>query len=260
MKISVVVPVYKQERTIEEDIAAIGKALAGIAQPSEIVVVVDGSPDKTFEKIRPHSSETVKVFSYEKNKGKGYALRYGAARSDGEIVVFLDSGMDINPEGISMLFEHMKWYRADIIIGSKRHPASKVDYPFIRKVTSSVYQLLVFFLFGLRVHDTQTGLKMFRREVLEKVLPRLLVKQYAIDVEILAIAFHLGFRRIYEAPVDVKYQFDDLTHASTIGNIWRMIKDTLAVFYRLRIKHYYDDENQRYWRLDSELGMGASLV
>ena len=61
-----------------------------------------------------------------------------------------------------------------------------------------------------------------------------------MDIEMLAVARYLGFKRIYEAPVEIDYRFDDLTHASTLDSIFRMLWDTLAVFYRLRILHYYD--------------------
>lgn len=257
--VSVIVPVYKQERTIEADLKNIESALKETARGFEIIAVVDGSPDKSFEKIQPLSSEQIRPFVYEKNKGKGYALRYGAARARGKWIVFLDAGMEINPRGISMLLEHMKWYEADVVVGSKRHPASKVRYPVQRKVTSFFYQIFVYLLFGLKVKDTQTGLKVFKREVLEKVLPRLLVKMYATDIETLAVAHHLGYRRIFEAPVDVDYSFGDLTHAATLRHIWRMIQDTLAVFYRLRILHFYDDGNERRWVFDPDLQMKVNV-
>lgn len=257
--LSVIVPAYKQEGTITKDIKNIEQSLLASSQPFEIVVVVDGSPDKTLESASELESSRIKVFSYAVNKGKGYALRYGAARAVGDPIVFLDAGMEINPRGIGLLWEHLKWYEADIVIGSKRHPASKVSYPLQRRVTSFFYQLLIFLLFGLNVKDTQTGLKMFRREVLTNVLPRLLVKMYAIDIEILAVSRRLGFRRIYEAPVDVSYRFDDLTHAATLGHILRMIKDTLAVFYRLKIQHYYDDGNERKWIYDPDLKMKINI-
>lgn len=259
MVISVIVPVYRQEKTIEDDIKNIEKSLAALGQEFEIVVVVDGSPDASYEKARRLESAKIKIYSYKVNKGKGYALRYGAVRAHGDVVVFLDSGMEINPRGIGMLWEHLKWYQADIVIGSKRHPASKVNYPPVRKIMSFFYQFFIYCLFGLKVKDTQTGIKMFRREVLEKILPRLLVKMYAIDIEMLAVAHYLGFKRIFEAPVDVSYRFDDLTHASTLGHIVRMIKDTLAVFYRLKILHYYDDGNERKWVYDPDLEMNVNI-
>ena len=134
--ISVIVPVYRQEKTIEDDVKNIEKSLAALGQEFEIVVVVDGSPDASYEKARRLESAHVKIYSYNVNKGKGYALRYGAVRARGEVIVFLEAGMEINPRGIGMLWEHLKWYQADIVIGSKRHPASMVNYPPTRKIMS----------------------------------------------------------------------------------------------------------------------------
>ncbi len=95
----------------------------------------------------------------------------------------------------------------DFVIGSKRHPDSLVHYPPSRRVGSWLYQQFVRLLFSLDVRDTQVGLKVFRREVAEEVLPLLLVKQFAFDLEFLAVARALGYRRIREQPVTLEYRF-----------------------------------------------------
>jgi hypothetical protein len=181
------------------------------------------------------------------------------ARSNGDYIVFIDSGMDINPNGISLILEHMEWYDADIMVASKRHSASKVSYPFFRKVLSFGYQVLVRTLFGLKVRDTQVGLKVFKRKVLEKVLPRLVVKRFAFDIEILAVAHHLGFKKIFDAPVEIKLDmFNSSFNLKGVifnKNLWQMVIDTLAVFYRINFLHYYDDNSKRLWVYDKELEM-----
>lgn len=251
--LSVIVPTYKKEKTIKKDLRTIERVLKQIRYDYEIICVVDGRVDRTFEKARQLQSEKIKIYSYLLNRGKGYAVRYGMSRAKGDLIAFIDSGMDIDPNGISMLLEHMEWYRADIIIGSKRHPASIVNYPITRRLFSFIYQLFVRILFGLKVRDTQTGLKIYKRQVLEKVLPRLLVKKFAFDIEILAVARHLGFRRIFEAPI--KINIKAFVNTSTVKDLKQllmatgdMVIDTLAVFYRLYILRYYDNQNWRAWR------------
>ena len=99
-------------------------------------------------------------------------------------------------------------------------------------------------------------MKFFKRQVLEKVLPRLLVKTYAFDIEILAVANYLGFKRIYEAPVEIKLNFGGasiITSQRLLKTVLFMLKDTLTVFYRLKILNYYADGNKRQWRYDPEL-------
>lgn len=252
--LSVIIPAYKQARTIQRSIADIESSLKSIDHNYEIIVVADGMEDKTYERAKICASRTVKVVGYQTNKGKGYALRYGMARSRGDIVAFIDAGSDLNPAGLKMLLLHFEWYHADIIVGSKWHPVSIVQYPWWRKILSKGYGLFVFLLFQVRVRDTQLGMKFFRRTVLQDVLPRLMVKKFACDIEMLAVARHLGYRRIYEAPVELKWdKLNSTISKNIVSSVWNMFVDTLAVFYRLNIVGYYDDSSKRKWRYDPEL-------
>ncbi len=254
--LSVIIPAFKQAKTIKEDILAISAALDQLGLSYQMIIVDDGSPDKTFQKARQVKNSHIQVVGYPVNKGKGYAVRYGMSRAKGDLIAFMDAGMDLNPAGISMLLEHFRWYDADIVVGSKRHLASQVNYPPLRRVYSFFYQLMVRYLFGLKIKDTQVGLKLFKRKVLEDVLPRLLVKKYAFDIEILSVANKLGYTKIYEAPVQLRHQFSSSVN---INEVLKMFKDTLAVFYRLRVRHYYDDGNKRRWKLDPDLNFRVNL-
>ena len=246
--LSLIVPAFKQERTIKKDLENIKDTLEGGLGSDydyEIICVVDGRLDGTEEEAKKVLSSKIRIYSYEGNKGKGYAVRFGMGKAKGDLISFLDAGMDISPKGIMMLMAHMDWYNADIIVGSKRHPVSRVNYPIFRKILSIGYHRGVKVLFGLPLTDTQSGIKIFRREVLDKMLSRLLVKKYAMDIEMLAVAKYLGFDRIYEAPIEVRFN----RTTSRIGwlTIFKMAWDTAAVFYRLKILHYYDDKNRKNW-------------
>lgn len=254
--LSVIIPIYKQEKTIKKDLQHIDKTLKQIRYNYEIIAVVDGtSIDHSFKKIKKLNLQNLKVFGYKNNHGKGYAVRYGMAKTKGDYIAFIDAGMEIDPNGISLVLEHMEWYNADIIVGSKRHPASMVNYPFERKIISFGAHLISKFLLGINVYDTQAGLKIFKRQVLVKVLPRLLIKNYAFDLEILSVANRLGFTKIYESPIKINYNFASLTHATGFKTIYSCLIGALSVFYRLRILNYYDDKNKRQWIYNPELEM-----
>ncbi len=257
--VSVIIPAYKQEKTILKDIKNIDDVMSETRFNYEILVVVDGYfLDKTFENASKIKRKNVKVLGYKNNKGKGFAIRYGMARAKGDYIVFIDSGMDIDPNGISLILEHLEWYGADIMVGSKRHPASKVNYPTIRKIYSLGYYLFVKTLLGVGVKDTQAGLKVFKREVLEAVLPRLMVKAFAFDIEILSVSKYLGFNKIYESPIYLKWDESNTNFSPFMlldKNIRNMIRDTLAVFYRLRVLKYYSDDKKRKWLYDKDLDM-----
>lgn len=246
--ISIVVPAYKQEKFIKDDLKNIIDTLQkGLPEMYnfEVICVVDGELDNTAKEARKITSPHLKVISYAQNHGKGYAVRQGMKAAKGDLISFLDAGMDISPKGVMMLLAHMEWYNADAVVGSKRHPVSKVNYPFLRKVLSTGYHWFVKLAFNLPITDTQSGIKLFKRSVIEKILPRLLVKRYAMDIEMLAVAKYLGFDRMYEAPIEVT--FDSRTSAIKWNTAFKMLWDSVAVFYRLRILHYYDDSNRKNW-------------
>lgn len=255
--LSIIIPVYKQEKTIRKNIKQILDALNTTPYDFEIIPVVDGTRlDKSMRELRRLRNKRIRPLGYKENRGKGFAVRFGMKHALGEIVTFIDSGMDIDPQGIIMLLEHMKWYEADIIIGSKLHAASLVQYPTRRRMVTYAYYLLVKILFGLKVRDTQTGIKAYKRQVLKKVLPRLLVKQFAFDIEILAVANRLGFRRIFDAPVKVNLDWNTSTIKMFGGNgAFFILLDTLAVWYRLNILRYYEIGYKKDRVFDSVLGM-----
>lgn len=258
--LSLIIPVYQQETTVARDLRKILVELERLALSYEIIVVIDGMGDRSYEEAKKVRSERITVIGYKTNHGKGYAVRYGMAKSQGDIVGFMDAGGDLKEEGLSMMLEHMRWYNADIILGSKRHPVSKVNYPLWRRILSWGYQMVVRAMFGLNIRDSQVGMKLYRRVVLEDVLPRLLVKQFAFDIEILAVAHHLGYTRIFEAPIEL-----DFTGMSSItsSNFWHIVSktlvDTAAIFYRLKILQYYDNTNKRKWRFDPELNFRINI-
>ena len=118
--------------------------------------------------------------SYPINKGKGYALSYGFQFSSGDMVMFLDADSDLPPQQIPRLLNSLIETGADGIIGSKSHPEAESNgYPATRKFLSKGYNLLVRALFNLPFTNTQTGLKVFRREVLSKIIPKINITGWA---------------------------------------------------------------------------------
>ena len=240
---SLVVPVFKQEKTIVRNLKSLNKVLSQSLTAYEIIVVVDGFEDETFKKVKKIVNKKIKVFGYQKNQGKGYAVKYGVLRAKGDVIGFIDSGMDIDPNGISMLLNHMVWYNADIIVGSKLHPVSQVNYPFLRKLFSWIYRLFTHAIFGFKVKDTQVGIKIFKRKVAREVFKKLLVKHFAFDIELLAVAYALGYKRIYEAPIKLSFNNDSSIPSLKSFKFWkiilRILKDTFGIYYRIKISKYY---------------------
>ena|ERR1035437_5681668 len=239
--LSLVVPAYKQEKTIVKDLQNLSSVLSKMPFKYEIVVVEDGFLDGTATKIKKIKDSHVKVFGYKENRGKGFAIKYGVEKAKGDVIGFIDAGMDIDPSEISLMLDLMEWKKADIVLGSKLHPDSKVNYPIQRKILSWGYRTLTRILFGFKVKDTQVGLKLFRGKVAKEVFAKIIVKQFAFDIEVLTVAYKLGYHKIYEAPIKLNFnKASSITSASFWKVILQMLWDTAAVYYRLKILHFYD--------------------
>jgi glycosyltransferase involved in cell wall biosynthesis len=216
----------------------------------EVVLVSDGNTDATVKEALRVESPALRVFHYPMNIGKGFALSCGVDQSEGTLVTFIDADMELDPANIQGFIKLMEASDCDAVIGSKRHPFSKVAYPKFRRLQSAIYQLLVRLLFNLDVRDTQTGLKLFRRQVLQEALPLLAIKKFAFDLELLVVAHQLGYRKIVEAPISLDYQFESTVN---LGSAWRVLWDTAAIFYRLRILRYYQRRRLELAAADAEL-------
>ena len=240
-RLSVIMPVYNLADTIEANVAETARLFDSHGVRAELVPVDDGSADGTAEALAraaepKYEHVVVKPVICKRNGGKGAALRAGFDASTGEYVMLLDGDLDINPKQTPWFFEAMAAKGADIVIGSKRHKRSVVQYPWHRRFVSWVYFTLVRIFVGLPITDTQTGMKLFRREVLGESLGRMLVKTYAFDLELLAIAHQRG-AKIAEAPVVIR--FGNKFGALKANTVKTMALDSLAVFYRLRVLRYY---------------------
>lgn len=237
--LSLIVPVFKQEKTIVKNITQLQEVLNTIRYDYEIIVVIDGMLDRSYMMLKKTRIPKIKCYAYKDNHGKSYAIRLGMNEAKGDYVMFIDSGMEIDPNGISMLLEHMEWYNADMIVGSKRHPVSQVQYPFSRKILSYGYYYLVRILFGVSIRDTQAGIKIFKKKLLQKILPVLVEKKFSGDLEMIVVSYEFGFKRIFEAPIKLNYHIGNISSAATIRSIWYIFLDTMAIFYRKNILGHY---------------------
>lgn len=244
---SLVIPCYRQEKTIRENIARVENVFKKGNLDYEIIVVVDGKVDRTAEKVKRLRNKKIKVFENETNHGKGFAVKYGILKTKGDVVGFIDSGFDIDPGGISILLNYMKLHNADIVVGSKTHPDSEVRYPIYRRIISFGGRFITQFLFGFSVLDTQVGLKIFKGSIARDVFSRLLVKKFAFDIEMLAVANVLGYKKIYEAPIKLNFKTGSISYLNLAFVLLRTLWDTLGIFYRIKILKYYRKSNRKNW-------------
>ena len=240
-KLSVIMPAYNEGEHIFNNLMTTCTCLNGFCTGYELVVVNDGSSDRTYEEIMRAASADphIKVVSYEKNRGKGHAVREGINAASGKIIAFLDADLDISPSHLKGYLNEMERQAADIVIGSKMHRDSRLDYPLSRRLVSRCYYVILKILFRLNVKDTQTGIKVFRAEVIRRIIGLIRTGGYAYDIEILAVAARFGYR-ILEQPVTLKFTRKEAFGRIRLKDIQRMAKDTFSIFYWLKIKKLYD--------------------
>jgi glycosyltransferase involved in cell wall biosynthesis len=230
--LSVVMPLHNEGARIASNVEQT-MAVLRMLGTFEMILVNDGSSDNSGEEItRLAEKFPGEIVSLQLTRsGKGEALRRGAQEARGEFVVFIDADLDLPPEQILFFVAIQRVKKADAVIGSKMHPDSTVDYPLRRRIYSLGYFWLVKFLFGLPVRDTQTGLKLVRRDLLLKALEKTESRGFTLDLELLVRLVQLGAVMV-EAPVVVQ-------HSMKFGGIglpvvWQIFRDTWLVWRRVR--------------------------
>ena len=235
--VSIVVPFYNPGTVFESAIREIVEVMEGTGVSYELIAVSDGSTDSSIDALGRMEILTLKDVYHVQRNGKGAALRTGLKLGKGEYLGFIDADGDIDPKALAGFISVLIAFQPDIVLGSKRHPASQVVYPPARRLYSFVYQQLIRRLFNLSVRDTQTGVKLCRREVIERALPLMVEKRFAFDLELFVVASRLGYDRFVEAPVIIRERFSSTVNVISVA---RTLLDTLAIFYRERVLHFYD--------------------
>lgn len=215
-ELTIVLPAYREEATIEVCLHRLVKLLDDKGISFEARVVVDGPGDQTASMVRAFPDSRVSVIELERNTGKGFAVRRGFEDCTTEFIGFIDADLDLHPEGLAIALDLLKSSGPQVggAIGSKVHPKSNVEYPLSRRVISSFYKKFVKIGFSLDLNDTQTGLKVFRSEAIDKVLPTLKCNGFEFDLELLCKLARNGFLFI-EIPVDLDYKFKSTVNVRT---------------------------------------------
>jgi O-antigen/teichoic acid export membrane protein len=237
VELSVVMPYFNPGPRLVVHAADVLEVLRSSDFTFEVVAVSDGTTDHSDDGLDELGPE-LRVVRLERNEGKGEALRIGLAQSVGAYVGFIDGDGDIPAEFFARCAEVVRRDRPHFAVGNKHHPDSHVHYPWIRRVYSMGFHFLVRVLLGLDVQDTQTGLKIARHDVLINVLPLLVERGFAFDLELLAVARRFGYDRVVGVPVTIRERISSSISGAVV---WTMLLDTVALAWRLRVRRSYDE-------------------
>ncbi|MCR5214581.1 MAG: glycosyltransferase [Eubacterium sp.] len=229
--LTIVMPCYNEGQRIYRNLIETATQVEKFCHSFKIVVVNDGSNDETESEIRRAIARDRRIacISYKKNRGKGYAVRRGIMASNSMYTAFLDADLELPPYLLGGFMKKMEEEPIDIVIGSKLHPDSQVEYPFFRKLMSMGYYWFIKILFGLNLRDTQTGIKLFKTEVAKHIMKHVRTGGYSFDIETLAIADKAGYS-IEEMPVVVNFSRNkDSKSKIKVRSIYDMVRDSLRI-------------------------------
>ena len=202
--ISIIYPVFNEEKRLKKTFLDIMKfEQSDKLLKKEYIFVNDGSSDQTLSVIRKQfkNNKRVKVVSYNKNMGKGYALKRGVKIAKNDWVLTTDADCSVSN------FQLLKWIKKKylnqdnlIYFGSRNHPLSIVKKKTLRKIVGIVFKFSIRFFFQIKISDTQCGFKLYKLNIAKKIFRKILINDYMHDIEICVIAKKLRLK-IKDLPV-----------------------------------------------------------
>ena len=229
--LSFVVPAYNEERRLGESLARLAEFAARQSYESEIIVVDDGSADRTAEIARGADAGGVslRVLQHERNRGKGAAVRTGALAAAGEQILYLDADLATSPEETPKLLEALA-AGADLAAGSRVQAGGfdmRASQPGWRRVGGRLFAFARRRLLLSDVKDTQCGFKAFRREAAQALFARQRLDGWAFDAELLYLARKLGFS-LRQVPVEWQH-IEGSSFRLGLGSALREVRDLLRI-------------------------------
>jgi len=238
MKISVIIPAYNEENRITPTIDNVVEYLDILAKDNyEIIVVLDGSKDKTLEVMTKLSKKynRIKIIDNKINRGKGAVVKQGILESKGEYVLFMDADNSTHIDELDKILPVIQ-QGTDIVVGSRDIKGSKVEIRQARykEILGDLGNWWIQILLVGGIQDTQCGFKAFSGDTARHIFAKLSMRGWSFDIELLALARYFGYK-IKEMPV-VWYN-DDNSHV-TLKDYIKVLIDTFIIKYRLLTGYY----------------------
>jgi len=234
MKISLCIPLYNEEKIISDTAKQVSLYMSErFCEDYEILFIDDGSKDGSLALLSEMKDPHIRVISYQPNRGKGCAVRTGILAAEGETVIFTDCDLAYGLDIVENFYKHMQEHpELDALIGSRSlHPEGYEGYTFTRRLISKTYLRVLAVYGGLRLSDSQSGIKAFRREIAQKVFSVAEVDRFAFDFEAIMLTRYFG-GRIGEYPVKIVNHRPSTIHF--FRDSMRMLRDIGRIKRRIR--------------------------
>lgn len=223
---SIVIPAFNEEKSIEKTLSLITNKLENLF--FEIIIINDGSTDKTRKVLEREVEKynNLKIINYQKNKGKGYAIKQGFIEAKGDFILMTDMDLSTPIETIFEWKEYLKKY--DVLVGSRLLKTDKkiVHGPIYRQILRKLAFFIRKILFDIEIHDTQCGFKIFKKEIAKQIANKMTIDRYGADLEKIIIASKLT-NKIKELPVD--WIFEDKSKIKIFRDSFKTLREWLKI-------------------------------
>ena len=227
-ELSIIIPAYNEELRLPATLSSIAAYTRSSKRNIEVIVVDDGSRDKTVAVAEQFRNEipSLRVVSNGENRGKGYSVRHGMQEARGEIVLFTDADLSAPIEEVEKLLPAMK--TNDVAIGSRAMDRSQIsvhESPF-REFAGIIFNKIVRLILWLPFVDTQCGFKAFRREPCKIIFEQQTIERFGFDPELLYLARHHGLRSV---EISVRWGHSPATKVSMMRDSMMMFVDVFVI-------------------------------
>jgi dolichyl-phosphate beta-glucosyltransferase len=237
--LSIVIPAYNEALRVGKALDEVRKFVVSKPYETEVVLVDDGSSDRTldlFNEFQPLLPGT-RVLSNATNRGKGFSVRRGVLEARGKLVLFTDADLSAPIEEADKLIAALESEAVDAAVGSRALDRNLIGIhqPWTREYAGRLFNLLVRLFTGLKLHDTQCGLKLFRRDSTRRAFEAQQVERFGFDPELLFLIRHYG-GKIVEVPV--RWNDNPATKVNFLRDSTHMFLDLIVLRWRAIAGHY----------------------
>lgn len=224
---SLIIPMYNEEKILPDTIETLHAYMESAFDDYEIVFADDGSTDRSRKIVEECGHERMRVVGYEKNRGKGCAVRCGMLAARGDIRLFTDCDLAYGTEIIRTLYDKFTAADCDVMIGSRNLSGDGYEgYTALRRIVSKTYIRVLCTIGGFKLSDSQCGFKAFSAKAAEDVFSRCETDGFAFDFEAILFATKLGYK-IAELPVKIINHRE--SKVDVLSDSIRMLRDLLQI-------------------------------
>ncbi len=231
--LSVIIPAYKEEKRIPETLKEVDKYLSKQVYGYEIIVVCDGSPDRTAEVVQKMTKDikNLRLIDNKENHGKGYVVRQGLLEAKGKFRLFMDADNSTSVDQVEKMWPEFE-KDFGVVIGSRDIKGAVLEpaQPWWRITLGNTYNLIVQIISGLwGIWDTQCGFKGFTAKAAKDIFSKCQINRFSFDVEVLVTAKKMGYK-IKEIPVTWK---NDLSSTVGFKSMFKMLVEVFQIRWNL---------------------------